>query len=117
MPNVVEQYWTGVLDRLRAEVDVLGTLIDHAGERGRENEIALSRILERFLPSRYGLGTGLLVDAEGGYSRQADLVIYDKDQPALLGQTTPLLFPVETVYACIEVKRPPCAVGTSTICG
>lgn len=104
MPNVVEQYWMGVLDRLRAEVDVLGTLIDHAGERGRENEIALSRILERFMPSRYGLGTGLLVDAEGGYSRQTDLLVYDKEQPALFGQTTPLLFPVETVYACIEVK-------------
>ena len=103
--SVVDEYWEGVVDRLHAEVSVLNRLIDHPGEKGRENEQVLQRVLERLLPRCYGLGTGLLIDAKGGYSSQMDIVIYDQQyHPTLLGQTTPLLHPHETVYAGIEVK-------------
>jgi hypothetical protein len=103
--SILEQYWEGVVDRLQAEVNILSQLIDHAGERGRENEQALQRVLERFLPKVYGLGTGLVIDSSGNYSRQMDLVIFDQQHhPSWLGQTTALLHPIETVYGVIEVK-------------
>jgi hypothetical protein len=101
----VQRYWAGVLQRLRAEVDVLSKLVEHYGERGRANELALAQVLERFLPTRWGVGTGMLVDRHGRQSRQMDLVIFERsDEPALFAQTTLLLFPIETVIACIEVK-------------
>jgi hypothetical protein len=86
-------------------VDVFNELILHAGERGRENELSFARILTSLVPSRYGVGTGLLIDSEDSYSKQTDIVIYNQaDEPALLAQTSQVLFPVECTRACIEVK-------------
>jgi hypothetical protein len=101
----LERYWGGVLQRLRAEVDVFSALVEHHGERGRANELALASVLERFLPDRWAVGTGLVVDRHDVQSRQMDIVIYERsDQAALFAQATELLHPVETVIACIEVK-------------
>lgn len=103
--SIVEDYWAGVVQRLEAEVHVFAQLVTHEGERGRENESVLARILESLVPGRYGIGSGLLFDSEDNYSRQTDIVVYDQsDEPAILAQTTQLLFPVESVLACIEVK-------------
>ncbi|MBE2320403.1 hypothetical protein DVA67_030855 [Solirubrobacter sp. CPCC 204708] len=103
--SIVERYWAGVLQRLRAEVEVLSELVRHAGERGRANELALARILEAFLPSRWQVGSGLLIDSHGRYSAQMDIVIQERsDEPAIFAQATELLYPVETVVASIEVK-------------
>jgi hypothetical protein len=102
---VVEQYWNGVLRRLQAEVDGFNRLIAHRGEQGRENELALARILQPLVPTRYAVGTGLLIDSHDNVSKQCDVVLFDQaDQPRMLAQTTQLLHPVETVRAVIEVK-------------
>jgi hypothetical protein len=103
--NVVEEYWSGVLNRLQAEVESFNQIIAHLGEKGRENELSLARVLERLIPTRYAVGSGLLIDADGHSSRQLDIIIYDQaDEPAIFGQTTQVLYPVENVRACIEVK-------------
>jgi hypothetical protein len=103
--SIIEDYWAGVLQRLDAEVHVFAQLVTHEGERGRENEAVLARVLEALVPRRYGIGSGLLIDTSDHYSRQTDIVVYDQsDEPAVLAQTTQLLFPVESVLACIEVK-------------
>jgi hypothetical protein len=105
MSSVVETYWSGVVARLQAEVDVFSALVNHWGERGQENEQVLGRILRALVPGRYGIGSGLVIDSEGGCSRQIDLIVYDQaDEPTVLAQTTQLLFPVENVRAAIEVK-------------
>jgi len=83
--RVVEQYWSGVATRLQAEVEVFNRLIGHAGEQGRQKEVALVSILERLLPRRVGLGSGLLIDSTGGRSKQSDAVLFDDgDQPKIL---------------------------------
>lgn len=103
--SALEQYWSGVLQRLRAEVDVFAQLVGHMGERGRLNELALARLLESFVPDRVGVGTGLLIDSDDRQSQQTDVVLYDQgDQPAVMAQTTQVLFPVEVALACVEVK-------------
>lgn len=102
---VVEEYWDGVLKRLQAEVDVFSRLVQHQGERGRENELAFTRLLEGLVPRRYGLGSGLLIDADDNCSKQMDIVVYDQSgEPTVLAQTTQLLFPIEQVRAAVEVK-------------
>lgn len=102
---VVRDYWRGVLDRLQADVDSLSKLVKHAGERGRANEVALTQLLELFVPRRLDVSTGLLIDRDDRYSKQMDIVVTERsDEPAVLAQTTQLLHPVEVVLACIEVK-------------
>jgi len=103
--SVVEQYWGGVLQRLRAEVDVFARLVEHVGERGRMNELALASLLESFVPSRIGVGTGVLIDSHDKQSRQTDVVLYDVGgQPSVMAQTTQVLFPIEVSLASVEVK-------------
>lgn len=102
---VVEQYWSGVLRRLQAEVEVFNELICHAGEKGRANELTLSSMVSRLVPQKYAVGTGLLIDSFDAASSQMDLIIFNRtDEPALLAQSSHLLFPVENVRLCVEVK-------------
>ncbi|HWC47459.1 MAG TPA: DUF6602 domain-containing protein [Solirubrobacterales bacterium] len=103
--SALEQYWAGVLQRLRAEVDVFARLVRHMGERGRLNELALAHLLEGFVPERVGVGSGLLIDSEDQQSQQTDVVLFDQgNQPRVMAQTTQVLFPVEVVLGCVEVK-------------
>lgn len=102
---LVEEYWDGVLRRLQAEVDVFARLVRHQGERGRENELAFVRLLQGLVPRRYGLGSGMLIDSADRFAKQTDIVVFDQsNEPTILAQTTQLLFPVEQVRVCVEVK-------------
>jgi hypothetical protein len=102
---VVEEYWAGVVQRLQAEVEVFARLVRHEGEKGRENEAALARLLEAFVPRRLGVGTGMIIDRFDRYARQGDILLFEQnDEPTVLAQTTQLIFPVESVRASVEVK-------------
>ncbi|WP_432165782.1 DUF6602 domain-containing protein [Streptomyces sp. bgisy031] len=105
MRSIVEQYWSAVARRLQEEVETFNKLIGHSGEQGRENELSLARLLENLLPASVGVGSGMLIDSQGGISKQTDIVIYDSaNQPSVLAQTTQAIYPVENVLLTIEVK-------------
>ncbi|MBB1198678.1 DUF6602 domain-containing protein [Curtobacterium flaccumfaciens] len=111
--DILHSYWQGVLQRLQAEVENMNQLIGHQGVKGTENEAALARVVEQLIPHRYSVGSGLVIDSQGSSSKQMDLVVYDSGaQPALLAQTTQVLFPVETVRLCIEVKT---SIGSTEV--
>jgi hypothetical protein len=80
-------------------------IIAHQGAKGTENELSLARLVENLIPTRFGVGSGLLVDSNGKSSKQMDLVVYERgNEPAIFAQTNQVLFPVENVRLCIEVK-------------
>lgn len=102
---MLEQCFAGVLSQLQTEIDILNDIVPHHGERGTLNEESLRRMLENFLPSRYALGRGFVIDSFGNRSRQVDLLVYDDwTYSRLFKAVSHLMFPVETVFACIEVK-------------
>lgn len=79
--------------------------LPHQGEKGGIRERRVVDLLSKYLPKRYGIGTGHIIDSKGGMSNQTDIVIYD----AFNGMALPIdndysLFPIECVYAAIEVK-------------
>jgi hypothetical protein len=79
--------------------------IKHLGERGGEREAALGSFLKAYLPGRYAISDGEIVDGTGQTSRQCDLVIYDHlNCPLLLAGKGYRVFPAEPVFAVIEVK-------------
>ncbi|GAA3287778.1 DUF6602 domain-containing protein [Arthrobacter citreus] len=105
MQSIIEEYWSGVTRRLQIEINVLNSLVEHNGEKGRANEISLAQLLTSLLPSSLGVGTGVIFDRFGGRSAQTDIILFDEaKQPQLLAQTSQLLFPVETAVMAIEVK-------------
>lgn len=105
MDNIIGQYYRGITQRLRSEVDFINDLFHHQGVKGAGNEGVLRDLLTQFIPKRYGVGTGIVIDRDGNQSRHCDIVIYDTFlYPSLLSLTSVHLFPVDIVYATIEVK-------------
>src|SRR5205809_3844987 len=105
MSNILTTYYRGISQQLRAEVDFINALFQHQGVKGDGNEGILRDLLIRFIPKKYGIGTGVVIDRFGNQSRQCDIVIYDTFlYPALLSLAHVHLFPVDTVYATIEIK-------------
>lgn len=89
--------------------------LPHQGEKGGIRERRVADFLSMYLPRRYAIGTGHIIDSKGNISNQTDIIIYD----ALNGISLPVdryysLFPCECVYATIEVKSKLTASDSST---
>lgn len=90
-------------ERLCHSVRILPPTLSRA--KGEESERLLRDFLAGFLPKRFAVGTGYIVDRHETLSYETDVVIYD----ALNGAVYPLtrrvvMVPVEGVAAAIEVK-------------
>jgi hypothetical protein len=91
-----------IADQSRRE---LHALMPHRGELGRITEEIIKGVLDRTLPKRFSIGTGVIINASGDTSAQTDIVIYDNFfNCPLFSEYGARLFPVEYVYATIEVK-------------
>lgn len=86
------------------EFETLASEITHRGMAGLARERAISDLLSRYLPRRVSIGTGTVIDARGGESRQTDLVIYDKDCTSVFTIGGVNFYPCEGVIAVGEVK-------------
>lgn len=91
--------------QMLADFEGVHTQIKHAGKRGSERELGLMQFLQSYLPARYALSSGEIVDVEGNTSHECDLVIYDPQKcPLLLASKDYRVFPAEPVFAIVEVK-------------
>src|SRR2546421_11142416 len=100
MPGIISNYYQGILQQVRSEVDLINSLFKHQGIKGEGNETILRDLLRQFIPQKYGVGTGVIIDHNGNSSNQIDIIIYDAFlYPSLLSLTTVHLFPVDIVYA------------------
>ena len=101
-------YFGALQDILKLQTQVLTSVLPHPGERGSNDEEHFKAFLRRTLPHRYSIGTGFMIssnpDAEP--SAQTDIVIYDEfHNSPLFRELAASVFPIEIVYATIEVKR------------
>jgi hypothetical protein len=98
-------YYDGILGRIRSEVDSINAVFTHHGLKGQGNENVLRDLLSQFIARRFAVGTGIVIDHQGGVSRQCDIVIYDNQlYPSMLSVTSMHIYPIDLVYATIEVK-------------
>jgi hypothetical protein len=80
--------------------------ISHNPTKGSAREyIVMESFLRPYLPLRYSIGSGIIIDANNKESRQQDLVIYDQFfSPILLNFESDRIFFSESVFAVFEVK-------------
>jgi len=78
LTNFLVQYYQGIAQRLRSEVDIINELLDHQGLKGEGNEAILRDLIKRFIPNKFGVGTGVVIDHTGKQSKQCDIVIYTR---------------------------------------
>lgn len=79
-------------------------------ETGTVTEDAIRRFLKSSLPARYSVGLGEVISTKNKINNQTqskDVIIYDSAYSPIFGwgETGFHLFPIESVYAIIEVKK------------
>jgi len=90
---------------LKLKLELSSSSVTHDGVMGDVDEKHFIEILRRYLPNRYAVDSGIIIDSNGKCSDQIDVVIYDKQYtPSLLDQQSHRFIPVEAVYAVFEVK-------------
>jgi hypothetical protein len=101
-------YFEALQDILRLQTEVLTRVLPHSGERGSNDEEHFKAFLRRILPRRYSLGTGFMISSNRHIqpSGQTDIVVFDEfHNSPLFRELAASVFPIEIVYAAIEVKR------------
>lgn len=79
--------------------------ITHNGKMGEVNERYFIEIIRQYLPKRYSVDSGIVIDLKGKTSNQIDVIIYDHQySPTLLDQQGHRFIPAESVYAILEIK-------------
>lgn len=79
--------------------------VSHPLELGLAREKLLIEYLKRFVPERFGIDTGFIIDSKGNISKQIDIIIYDKVISPIFELPGKLkYFPVEAVVVIGEVK-------------
>ena len=90
---------------LQTKLELSGQSITHPGTLGEVNEAYFIEVLRKYLPNRYAVETGIILDSNGLTSDQIDVVIYDNQYtPTLLDQQNHRFIPAEAIYAVFEVK-------------
>lgn len=87
----------------------LGTIrksFGHSGTKGDASETVWLQLLQTYLPKRYQAETAHVVDSNGTFSEQIDVVIFDRQYSPFIfhyeGQT---IIPAESVYAVFEARQ------------
>jgi hypothetical protein len=78
----------------------------HSVSIGNGSEVGWRKVIEDFLPTRYRVSHGFVVDSLGKRSEQIDVIIHDRQYSPLLWKVGDDYFvPAESVYAVFEVKQ------------
>lgn len=79
--------------------------VSHPTTKGDASELNWINVLKKYLPTRYHVDKGHILDSNGNLSEQIDVVIYDRHySPFLFNEDGVLYFLAESVYAVFEVK-------------
>lgn len=101
----MKEAFSNVRDALRAKMTLASQSLSHAATMGAVNEDHWTELLRSYLPNRYEVATGIIIDSTGGRSDQIDAVIFDRHfTPTLLDQKSHRYIPAEAVYAVFECK-------------
>jgi hypothetical protein len=96
----------GLHDEVQSRLDRSRKTMAHPVAMGDSSEAVWLAMLETYLPQRYQAAKAFVVDSEGVFSEQVDVVIFDRQYSPFIftfeGQT---IVPAESVYAVFEAKQ------------
>lgn len=86
---------------LRSKIDE----VRHPVAKGCESELNWIGLLRDYLPERYTVDSGFVIDSNGRISEQIDLIVYDRNfTPFIFKGRRTIFIPAEGVYAVFEIK-------------
>lgn len=79
---------------------------NHPGTKGDASENVWISLLETYLPKRYQAAKAHVVDSQGTFSQQIDVVVFDRQySPFIFTYEDQTIIPAESVYAVFEAKQ------------
>ena len=96
----------GLQNQMRSKLTTARENISHPSTLGDASELNWIELFRKYLPTRYSVDQGHVLDSQGHLSEQIDVVIYDRHySPFFFNETNVKYFPAESVYAIFEVKQ------------
>ena len=89
---------------MRVQLEEVRETFKNSGNKGTGAEVILRDFVRSYLPRRFEIGHGEIIDSQGRRSKQSDLVIVTDDHPFSFTADQPGLFFVEGVFAVGEIK-------------
>lgn len=81
-------------------------IFQHPTVKGDASEKIWSELLSVYLPERYSVDTAHVVDVNGSFSDQIDVVVFDRQySPFIFFYEGQKIIPAESVYAVFEAKQ------------
>ena len=74
--KILTQYYQGIYGQIQSELEFINELFTHNGLKGEGNESIIRELIKKFIPNKYGVGTGIVIDKDGNHSKQCDIIIY-----------------------------------------
>ena len=91
---------------IQLRLEIARQSFSHPGTKGDASESVWLEMLNTYLPQRYSADKAFIVDSNGIFSEQIDIVVYDRQYSPFIfkyeGQT---IIPAESVYAVFEAKQ------------
>lgn len=97
---------SGLHDDIEHKLKTARASFEHPGTKGDASEGVWLELLDTYLPMRYRTASAHIVDSNGAFSDQIDVVVFDRQYSPFIfrfqGQT---IIPAESVYAVFEAKQ------------
>lgn len=97
---------TGLHDDIQARLEIVRKTLEHPSTKGDASQKVWLDLFQTYLPKRYQAESAHVVDSNGEFSEQVDVVIFDRQYSPFIfryeGQT---IVPAESVYAVFEAKQ------------
>ena len=95
-----------ISEPMKAILSSTSTSVVHPRTKGDASEYQWLTWLKTYLPKRYEVTSGFVIDSASYISEQQDIIIYDRQYtPYLLNRDGIIYIPAESIYAIIEVKQ------------
>src|SRR4051812_25386653 len=102
----LEKLLASLHDDIEQRLAIARSSFSHPGTKGGACESVWVKLLDTYLPRRYSSLSAHVVDSNGRFSEQIDVVVFDRQYSPFIfhyeGQT---IIPAESVYAVFEAKQ------------
>jgi hypothetical protein len=102
----LQKILAGLHDDIQQRLETVRKTFGHPGTKGDASERVWLELLQTYLPARYQAATAHVVDSQGTFSEQIDVLIFDRQySPFIFNYEGQTMVPAESVYAVFEAKQ------------
>lgn len=102
----LSQLMSSLHQDIEQRLEISRKTLGHPGAKGDASENVWISMLKEYLPSRYQVAKAHVVDSEGTFSEQMDVVVFDRQYtPFIFKFEEQTIIPAESVYAVFEAKQ------------